>query len=162
MTALRTRLPELVLLANAGAFAVLFAELLLMEHTDGIQLVAPAATASGAALCLVAVVLPGRSKWLVAALLSGLSTTGLVGFVQHMDERGGLSLSALNEDADDDDDHSGPGRGGGDDDEDELPPPLAPLSVTGTALLGALAAAAAASGSPGATASSVVPGRREP
>lgn len=142
-------LPELILIANAGAFAVLLAELLIMEHTDGIQRVAPATAAIGMGLCVVAVVLPARLRLAPAILLAALSLTGIIGFAQHMDERddGFAGLFQSNEDDDDRDDNSGRGnrdddrdRDDDDDDDDEEPPPLAPLGLSGTALLSAIAA----------------------
>lgn len=146
-----TYLPQLILLANAGAFAVLLAELLIMGHTDGIQRIAPATAAVGMALCVVAAVLPARLRFAPAGLLVALSVTGFIGFAQHMDEReDGLSgLFQSSDDDDDDEDNSGRGNSDDrdedrdDDDDDEDIPPLAPLGLSGTALLSAVAALAA-------------------
>jgi hypothetical protein len=143
-----THLPQLILLANAGAFAVLLAELLITDHTDGSQLIAPVAAAIGIALCGIAAVLPPRLRLAPAAFLVVLSISGVVGFYQHMDEwDGGLSgLFQSSDDDDDDDDDRNSGRGSGDeededdDDDDAETPPLAPLGISGTALLSALAA----------------------
>ena len=144
-----TYLPQLILLANAGAFAVLLAELLILEHTDGIQRLAPATAAVGIALCLFAVFLPARLRLAPAVPLLALSVTGLIGFVQHLDEQeDGISGLFQANDDDDDDDNSGRGNSDDDDrddddDDDEEPPPLAPLGLSGTALLSAIAALAA-------------------
>lgn len=139
-----------MLLANAGAFAVLLAELIILEHADGIQLIAPSIAAAGMVLCLAVVLLRGRLALPIAVLFVVLSFGGVFGFFRHLDEReDGLSLLAvpvaeardqahpggplaINRDNDDD----------RDDDDDDDPPPLAPLGLTGTAMLSALAAIA--------------------
>ncbi len=137
-----TYLPQLILLANAGAFAVLLAELIILEHTDGIQRLAPATAAVGIALCVFAAVLPARLRVAPAAVLLALSVTGLIGFAQHLDEQEDGLGGIFQSDDDDDDDNSGRGNRDDDDDDDE-PPPLAPLGLSGTALLSAIAAMAA-------------------
>ncbi len=137
-----TYLPQLILLANAGAFAVLLAELLIMDHTDGIQRLAPLTAALGIALCTVAIFLPARARFVPAVLLVVLSGAGLIGFIRHMDERED-GFSGLFQSSDDRDDNSGRGNSDDrdrDDDDDEEPPPLAPLGLSGTALLSAIAA----------------------
>jgi len=149
---IRRYLVELVLLANAGAFAVLLAELFILEHTDGFQLVAPVSAATGLVLSLVAIVVRGPARMAVAAAFVILAGSGLIGVTRHFSERdGGLSFALVSTAAaqpgsdDDDDDRSGR-RGGDDDDDDddddEDPPPLAPLALSGSAMLGALASLA--------------------
>lgn len=142
-------LPQIILAANAGAFAVLLAELIILEHWDGIQRVAPVTAAAGIVLCCAAIVIPARMRIVPGVLLLALSAAGLVGFTQHMDERDGGFGSLFSSD-DDDDDNSGRGnsrdrdRDDADDDDDAEPPPLAPLGLSGTALLSAIAALSAA------------------
>lgn len=134
-------LPELVLLANAGAFSVLLLELLLLGHTDGIQRVAPVTAASGAFLCMFAVITPRRLRVAPAVFLLLLSGAGFVGFARHLDERDASLFSVSTVRGDDDDDGDNSGSGGDDDDDDDAePPPLAPLGLTGTAGLSAIAA----------------------
>lgn len=143
-------LPQIILAANAGAFAVLLAELIILEHWDGIQRLAPVTAAAGIVLCGAAIVLPARMRIVPGVLLFALSATGLVGFTQHMDERDGGFGSLFSSDDDDDDDNSGRGnsrdrdRDDDEDDDDAEPPPLAPLGLSGTALLSAIAALSAA------------------
>ena len=137
-TVLSRRFADLVLVGAAVGFLVILAELLLMEHWDGLQRLAPAAAAAGAAACLLAVIVHGRARYALAAFLGVLSLAGFYGFYLHMEERGGFSARAFDEGSP----QGTPGpdgeqrRGG--------PAPLAPLSVAGTALLGSLASAAGA------------------
>lgn len=140
-------LPQIILLANAVAFALLLAELLITEHTDGTQLVAPATAVAGILLCLVALAIPVRLRIVPAILLVALSVTGIIGFVQHMEGEEDEDSRAVQANSDDDDDEAD--ERDDDDDDEEDPPPLAPLGLSGTALLGAIAALAA-------------PSRREP
>lgn len=146
---------ELVLMANAGAFAVLLAELLIIGHTDGIQLVAPVSASTGLVLSLIAIVLRGPARYATAAAFLILSGAGLIGVTRHYLEReDGLSVSALvataraQSGSNDDNDNSGRGSDGNDDDDDDdsEPPPLAPLALSGSAMLGALASLAGVPG----------------
>jgi len=134
MSTLRTKLPELVLLANAVAFVVVLAELLIMEHTDGLQRLAPAAAALGGAVCLLAVLVKGRPRYAFAAVLTVLALAGVWGFYLHMDARSGLTTSALSPRGEERSDGSAERR----------PAPFAPLSIAGAGLLSAIAAAAGA------------------
>ena len=138
---LQRYLPQLVLLASAGAFAVLLAELIILEHTEGVQRIAPAAATVGIVLCVLAVLLRGRGAAVFAALFAVIALAGVIGVYRHLDEReGSLSLTlvptAL---AHDDDDEE---RDDDDDDHEHEPPPLAPLGLSGNAMLAALAALA--------------------
>lgn len=143
---LQRYLPELVLLASAGAFAVLLAELIILDHFEGVQNIAPAAATAGIVLCVLAVVLRGRGAVVVAALFALIALAGVIGVYRHLDEReGSLSLSIVTtafahdgDDHDEDDDHDHDD----DEDHDHEPPPLAPLGLSGSAMLSALAALA--------------------
>lgn len=132
-------LPQVVLLANAVAFGLLLAELLITEHTDGIQIVAPATAFVGIVLCLVALALPSRLRTIPAVLLVALSVSGIIGFVQHMEGEEDEGSGAIQSRSDEDDDEADERDEDGEDDD---PPPLAPLGLSGTALLGAIAALA--------------------
>lgn len=139
---LRHHFPALVLLANAGAFAVLLAELAILDHFDGFQLVAPVAALTGLVACLLAVVLPSRLPLLMVVPLALVALAGLVGVYRHLDERDAdlpllTAPAALAHDDGDDKDED-------EDDDEHEPPPLAPLGLSGSAMLGVLAATAAA------------------
>lgn len=88
MTALRTfvrdHFPALVLLTVAAGFAVTLAELLLMEHTDGKQLVAVVAGVAGIVLPLVGLVARGGLAMVVVGLLGVVGLTGVVGVYFHL------------------------------------------------------------------------------
>lgn len=121
----------------AGGFATLLAELLITQHTDGVQLVAVVAASVGLILVLAAVFVRGRAATTVAVLLLLLSVTGLLGTVQHLtsgDEEGERATLQRFE------------TGGyqpiafalDDDGDKAAPPPLAPLSLAGLSLMGSV------------------------
>lgn len=150
---IRRYLVELVLLANTAAFGMLLAELLILEHTDGIQLVAPVSAATGLVLSLVALAVRGPARMAVAAAFVILAGSGLIGVTQHFSERdGGISFGLVSRAAAQsdrgDDDRSGQRDDDDDDneDEDDDPPPLAPLALSGSAILCALASLAGVPG----------------
>jgi len=148
---IRRYLVELVLLANTAAFGMLLAELLILEHTDGIQLVAPVSAATGLVLSLVAIAVRGPARMAVAAAFVILAGSGLIGVTQHFSERdGGISFglvsSAAAQSDRGNDDRSGQRDDDDDEDEDDDPPPLAPLALSGSAILCALASLAGVPG----------------
>jgi hypothetical protein len=151
----------LLMLMLAGGFAMLLAELLITNHTDGIQNVAVIASVAGLLLVLVAIVLRERAATLIAVLLLLLSVTGLIGTYEHLEEAEGderavaprLEQSANQFVAyamDEDDDEVGENQAGdaesserqenegGENEGEETPPPLAPLSLAGLSLMGVL------------------------
>lgn len=157
-TFVQRQFPRLVLVGLALGFAVLLAELLITNHTDGIQLIAPVSSAVGIALSLAALMLRRRGV-LLAVLFGLLTVTGLVGVFEHNEERFGGEASRPNTTSvrqvsarfaaqgnDEDEANEAPSfreRGEG-----ERTPPLAPLSLSGLALLGALATLARREGAP--------------
>ncbi len=124
----RHRFPELVALFVAVGFFLTGVELLLMDHTEGIQILAPLTAFAGALLVGLGLLL---RRWGFALALFLLAPLGLFGFWQHLEE--GLEAGV-------------PGTYRWVDEEGEAweedgknaPPPLAPLSLSGLALLGAL------------------------
>ena len=105
----RRNLIVILLLLLLGGFVMLLAELLLTGHVDGIQLVAVIASAVGAIGVAAGIFVKGTVRHVVAILLLVLTISGLMGARQHFEATG-----------------------------NETPPPLAPLSLSGLALMGAV------------------------
>ncbi|HRX02478.1 MAG: hypothetical protein KDI07_09190 [Anaerolineae bacterium] len=138
-----------------GGFAVLLAELLITNHTDGIQLVAVAASLIGMILAVIGLVASPKFRRVVAVLFLLLSVTGIIGVIEHNEggeegeraQRPALTTSASGAVADvslrlqgGDTDNDGPppgfGANGFRPEGGSAPPPLAPLSLAGLALMG--------------------------
>lgn len=148
----------LFMLMLAAGFAILLAELLLTNHTDGIQLVAVVAAVAGLIFILAGLFVRGRAATVVAVLLLLLSVTGLIGTFEHLEEGGGEGERAsvprveavgnqqVSLRLDDDEENEGAERAGGEQEAREgeegesegNPPPLAPLSLAGLSMMGAL------------------------
>ena len=137
----------LIVAFTAGGFVFILAELLLERHWEGIQLVAPVSAGVGFVLALFA--LTRRGTLPVAVLFLALSATGLYGTLAHFGERTGggpLAQAASGTSpaaqlvsdvgAPAEGEFAGPPGGG------SAPPWLAPLSVSGSALLGGVGALA--------------------
>ncbi len=139
---------SLLMLLIAGAFALLLVELIVTQHTDGIQLVAVGASAIGLILAGVSLLAPPSWRRALAVLFLALSLTGVIGVVEHQEARnkdrreaalvapsGNTTIRIA------DSQQEGGGRGerfgppgGG----ESGPPPLAPLSLAGTSLMAAV------------------------
>ena len=134
----------LMLAFTAGGFVLILVELLLERHWDGIQLVAPVSASLGFLLALLA--LFGRRGVPVVAVFLLLSVTGLVGTFEHFEARteehngppetaqAVVQTISATAPTGHEDEFAGPpegGRRGG-------PPWLAPLSLSGLALLGGI------------------------
>jgi hypothetical protein len=72
--------------------------------------------------------LPGQSRYLAVVLFVLLSGAGVYGFIEHMENREGDEIEAAT-----------PALEVHEEENESDPPPLAPLAVTGLALLGAAA-----------------------
>ncbi len=158
----RRHFTTLVLLSVLAGFALILVELLVTQHYDGIQLVAPISCGVGILLSATALwFAPGRSA--IAVLLLLLALTGLFGAFEHQEEGGeeearasttvvmqvsdegsespttvSESEAGENEVGEAESIERGE-RGEGEGEEEEgNPPPLAPLSLSGLAFLGAL------------------------
>lgn len=146
--------PALVQAMVAGGFALTAAELLLMQHTDEAQFIGVAATGLGAVLAVGGIWARGRAKGFLAAAFAVLALSGVFGMVEHLEEheeeregfkwqqRATTWLSQQGTALADEEDHEGRGderRGERGDEGEHGPPPLAPLSVSGLAILGAVA-----------------------
>jgi hypothetical protein len=105
------RFVPLLLLMIAGGYAVILAELMITNHTEGIQLVGVIASALGIVLALVGMFMRGGAATAVAVVLIVLSLSGVGGVINHASS---------------------------DDGGETVPPPLAPLSLAGLSLMGAV------------------------
>ncbi len=134
----------LLLLFVASGFLMLVAELLLAGHTKGIQLLAVGASVAGGVLAVAGLFSRGKlNRVLIVAFLL-LSITGLIGVMEHREERGGeraatatVQVARANNTANtrvNFQQQPSFRRGG----ESGAPPPLAPLSLAGLSLIGAV------------------------
>jgi len=158
----RRNLITILLVLLLGGFVMLLAELLITNHVDGIQNVANVASIVGAAAILLGFFAKGMFRHLLVLLLLVLSLSGLLGAWEHLESREGGEAQApaalavrsdgyqtvsngAGADAErtlQDDDEGEEAREGGEGSEREggegAPPPLAPLSLSGLALMGAV------------------------
>lgn len=133
---LRKRLLDLVVLFGLGGLFLTGVELLLMDHTEGIQLLAPLAAFLGALLAGLGMAFK-RWALALALALALLAPVGLFGFLQHLEESLEAGAPAVYRyvDAEEGWEERGAGKDG---EGEKAPPPLAPLSLSGLALLAAL------------------------
>ncbi len=158
----RRNLITILLVLLLGGFVMLLAELLITNHVDGIQNVANVASIVGAAAILLGFFAKGMFRHLLVLLLLVLSLSGLLGAWEHLESSEGgeaQAPAALAVRSDgyqtisngagadvertlQDDDEGEEAREGGEGGEREggegAPPPLAPLSLSGLALMGAV------------------------
>jgi hypothetical protein len=149
----RKHLTTLLLLLLAGGFAVILGELILYRHYSGLQLIGFISTIVGLVVALWGIIARGGTRVALAALMLLLSVAGVIGVVEHNEGGEGgeaqrpaavaaanfnVSSSAApiaqeNESEDD-------ARGGREFAEggETAPPPLAPLGLSGLALMGAV------------------------
>lgn len=144
------RYAALMLLLITGGFVMLLVELMMLDHTDGIQLVAVVASVAGLLLALAALMAPAKWRNTIAILFVLLSVTGLIGAYEHYEVGSGegeseearlvMPASASNlqivyraQEAERREQGAAEGQG------ESAPPPLAPLSLAGFGLMGAVA-----------------------
>lgn len=144
------RYSALMLLLIAGGFVMLLVELFLTGHTEGIQLVAVVASFVGLVLTLAALAANSHLRNLIALLFVVLSLSGVIGAYEHFEESerkeavtgspavGTVDTGATftvayryDEESEEEEDAGEVGE--------ENPPPLAPLSLVGFGLMGAVA-----------------------
>jgi hypothetical protein len=155
----------IIMLLIAGGFVTLLAELLWTDHTRGIQMVAVYAGIAGIVLGLAAIFLKGGARLAVAGLFLALSITGLIGVWEHNEARSGeeeafqrpaatgfLPVSNQLQESNENNESSESGESGEAGERGEFPggpggprpedqaPPLAPLGLSGLALIGAVVA----------------------
>lgn len=132
----------LLMLLIAGGFAIIVLELLWTGHWDGLQMIGLIASITGVVLGLAALFVKGSGRVVLAVLFLVLSLTGLVGVFEHNEERtegGEASRTPVLVAASGDTMQPVAYRvqenekGGG-----EAIPPLAPLSLAGLSLMGAV------------------------
>jgi hypothetical protein len=148
----RQHLTVILLLLLLGGFATLLAELLLTNHFGGTQSVAVIASVVGVLALLTGFFVKGSVRHVVALLLLVLSISGLMGMREHFEEGSEAQLTpapvtmaagdyqpiAGSTDAiarapqQEDTENETRERG------ESTPPPLAPLSLSGLALMGAV------------------------
>lgn len=142
----------ILLLLLAGGFAVVLGELVLYQHWDGTQLIGFSATVVGMLAVLVGIFVKGTLRAVIGLLLVVLALSGLLGARQHLEEGGEAmaprpalvqqsTLAGAQEIAyrpgalaqeGEEEGEGAEGRG------ETVPPPLAPLSLSGLALMGAV------------------------
>ncbi len=123
----QARFPTLVLVGVAAGFGMLLAELLLTGHTEGVQRIAVLTSVLGIGLGLMALWVSGSLRGLVIAAFALLALAGVYGALEHRegaDEREAQTQVRFVREREEG---------------EATPPPLAPLSLSGLALLGALA-----------------------
>ena len=157
----RRNLVTILLLLLLGGFVMLLAELLLTDHVDGIQNVAVIASAVGAVAIAAGFFVKGTLRHLTALLLLVLSLSGLMGAWQHFEasrgdeahtpgaalvqaQTGYQTIAAgagerqrAPQQEGEEENEGGEGRESGEGGQG-APPPLAPLSLSGLALMGAV------------------------
>lgn len=161
------RFYSLLLILVAGGFLVVLAELILANHTRGIQLVAVVATVLGLLLAGAGIVASEKARSILAVLFLLLSVTGVVGVIEHNEgrlEEGVTVIPAQVAEASGSPSHTAQySRDGGEGENEaaesggtntsefgeggergergergeEPAPPLAPLSLAGLSLIGA-------------------------
>lgn len=115
----RERTLAILLLLLVGGFIMVILELVITGHTEGNQLVGVVASVLGAVLTAAAFFVNKRiAMWLAVALVV-VSLSGLAGVGQHYLNRPTAIAASLE-----------PGEA--------APPPLAPLSLSGLALMAAV------------------------
>jgi uncharacterized membrane protein (UPF0136 family) len=87
LTNLRRNTTAILLSFVAAGFAFLLAELLLIGHTEGSQLVATGASAVGLLLALLALVPQRTLRFVVAGLFVLLALSGVYGAFEHKTDR---------------------------------------------------------------------------
>jgi len=135
-TWLRRHLPEVFGLFALMGFFLTLAELFLMGHVEGVQVVAPIAATLGALAVGLGLLLP-QSRPLAVALLLLVGGAGLVGLLEHLEASLGEAQGTPRVVLVDEEGEAWPGWEGKE--QEGTPPPLAPLSLSGLGLLGALA-----------------------
>lgn len=148
-TFVQRRSASLMLLLISGGYVMLLAELLLINHMKGPQMVGVIASSAGLLFTLIALFVSGKTRNWVALLLVVLSVSGLLGTFKHNEALNAepaamaapvnatVNADSLNQPIADRrqaaPDAEGPGG------EQSAVPPLAPLSLAGFALMGAVA-----------------------
>lgn len=135
---LQDRFPELVVGLVVGAFALTLGELLLMGHFEGKQIIGLAMSAIAMGALVLGLLLGPRFRKVLVGVLCLVALGGLFGTLEHAEEaqehrekaeRARQERALLNPSQDGEAHEEG---------KTHVPPPLAPLSVSGLALMGGL------------------------
>lgn len=151
----RKYMTTLLLLFLAAGFAVIVAELTLSKHYEGVQLVGLISAIVGLVVALWGLIAKGGTRIALAWVMVVLALAGVVGVFEH-NESGGeeaarpaaiaaagtntnisLGTPGVAQDSDDAPVPAGAGAQTSSDSETK-PPPLAPLGLSGLALMGAV------------------------
>ncbi|WP_324715570.1 hypothetical protein U7230_09305 [Carboxydochorda subterranea] len=143
----RLHLPEWSLVLVGLGFLTVLAELLVTRHTDGPQIMAVVAALIGLLLAGAAFLLHGRAAVWAAVLLALLAISGPIGVAEHAQRRGfppGFPSEGRFEQPEGFQRRSIPvaraqGLPAPSFRRREMPPPFAPLALSGLALFGAVA-----------------------
>ena len=152
---LAQRQDTILLLLLAGGFAVVLGELVLYQHWEGTQLIGFGATVVGMLAVLAGIFVKGTLRTVIGLLLVVLSISGLIGAREHLEAAKGEAMSprpalvqqstlagaqeiayrpgGLAQEEEEEGEEGEGGEGG-----EEVPPPLAPLSLSGLELMGAV------------------------
>lgn len=144
---------QILMLLLAGGGLMVLVELLWTGHTDGLQLVGVVASAVMVVLAIAGLFVRGTLRITLAVLFVLLSITGLVGVLEHNEEGGeeeadvpalvigradaGMMPISYRSEALQQEDEEGEAAEAGEGGE-STPPPLAPLSLSGLALMSAV------------------------
>lgn len=133
---LQERFPELVGLMVAGGFALTLGELFLMGHTEKSQLIGVGMSGAGLLAALLGAVVAPRFRKALLGLWIVVAAGGLFGVYEHLEEaQEHREKAAIEAQA-----KMAAGEAAEESkDEEHGPPPMAPLSVSGLAMLGGLA-----------------------
>ncbi|MBK8048582.1 MAG: hypothetical protein IPK16_16565 [Anaerolineales bacterium] len=159
---MRKYLNTILLLLLAGGFVVIVAELYLYQHWEGTQLIGFAASVIGLLAVLLGLFARGTFRVILALLLVVISISGLIGTREHFEslnegreatmmgvnqlasaEAGALVVAAasgagaVSSAIMQEDDEGGEGGERGERGGEESAPPLAPIGISGLALMGA-------------------------
>ncbi len=149
-TWIRERFPQLVGLMVVGGFALILAELLLMDHTEKTQKIGVLMTVVGMLGAGLGLVVGPRFRKALLGVLVLVAASGLFGTYEHLEEaqehrekaakRQQSTLVVRKADFDRSASlESEAGEHDKEEKEESGPPPLAPLGVSGLAVLGGLA-----------------------
>jgi hypothetical protein len=132
-------------------FVMLFLELIGYQHYEGLQLIGLSATVIGAVVAFLGIRASGKRRRMLGAIFLALSLAGLLGAWFHNEDRlrgeqrtDGQFNQGQPPRPEEPGERAGPGPGGpggqpGPGGPRIPPPPLAPLSLSGFCLLGAVA-----------------------
>lgn len=148
-TFVQRRFFTLLMLLLAAGFLLIFGELVLYNHFEGLQIIGTASTVIGAILALVGIGAGANlRRWLAVGFIA-LSLVGVLGVFEHNEERLGgeeerrppaaqtTGNQASGESGENEAGEAGEGPEG--EGPEMPPPPLAPLSLAGFCALGAVA-----------------------